>query len=339
MTTNSDAYFVAQAVAGDKNAFSQLVVRHWPLVRRLLLAAFPAVEDAEDLAQEAFLEAYLNLEKLHEPHKFGSWVCGIGLNLARMQQRRQRPFRWHSWESMVGELVDKRPLPDQQLEEREAKQRLYQAVASLSAAERDAILLVYEHGLSQKETAVSLGISLAAVKVRVHRGRRRLYQTLVDGQEATMIPVVIKDVMQAMPEPDKVHAVVLLQEADGERLLPIWIGPREADWIVLQLQQGEWKRPLSFDLMKALLDVGGMQVKRILVSKLHEDIFYGTLEVRKQNGEVAEIDCRPSDAIALALRVQAPILVATEILDSTATTLDKMQQQSFPELVSLLKIE
>lgn len=337
MMTNDDAQLVAWVLAGDKDAFSQLVARHWLRVRRLLLAAFPAADDADDWVQEAFLEAYLNIDKLRDPARFGSWVCGIGLNLARMQQRRQRPFRWHSWDSMVGELADKRPLPDQQLEQREWEQRLHQAVASLPAAERDAILLVYESGLSQKETAVSLGISPGAVKVRVHRGRRHLYQTLVDAQEAIMVTVVVKDVVRMMPEPDQEHAVVLLQEAGGERLLPIWIGSHEADWIALQLQQKEWKRPLSFDLMKALLDVGGMQVKRALVTKLHEEVFYGTLEVRKQNGELAEVDCRPSDAITLALRVQAPILVAAEIMDSSATTFDELQQKSVAELVSILK--
>jgi bifunctional DNase/RNase len=215
---------------------------------------------------------------------------------------------------------------------------------TLPAAEREAIFLVYQNGLSQKETAVSLGISLGAVKVRVHRGRRRLYQTLVADQEVNMIEVVVKDMVQVFTKPDeadavKAHSVMLLQEANGERLLPIWIGTHEADWIVLQLRQKEWKRPLSFDLIKALLDVGQMQVKRTLVTKLHESVFYGTLEISKPDGELAEVDCRPSDAITLALRVAAPILVAAEIIDANATTLAELQQKSVEEIVSMLTNE
>ncbi|MEM7118026.1 MAG: bifunctional nuclease domain-containing protein [Chloroflexota bacterium] len=346
----TDASLVQACLAGDKAAFSQLAQRHWERVRRVLLAAGVAVPSADDLLQEAFLEAFLNLDKLRDPTKFRAWVCGIGLNLAKMQWRQasKRPFQWHSLESMTDSLVDKRPLPEQQASEHETRRRLQQAIADLPPAEQEAILLVYRDGLSQRETAVSLGVSLSAVKVRVHRGRRRLRQLLtespVGAMEVPMIEVVVQDMVKLFKteeevETDKGHHVVILQEKTGERQLPIWIGPCEAGLITVQVQGVEMERPLNYDLMKALLDVGQMQVKRAVVSKLHGKIFYGTLEVQTADGQQTDVDCRPSDAIVLALRLDIPIFVAPEVMETAGSTRAELQTKSITELASVLMVD
>jgi DNA-directed RNA polymerase specialized sigma24 family protein len=87
MTNPTDTALVNQSLNGDKAAFSLLVTRYLPRVRRVLLATVRNPNDVDDLLQETFLQAYLSLEKLRDPARFRAWVCGIGLNLARMEYR------------------------------------------------------------------------------------------------------------------------------------------------------------------------------------------------------------------------------------------------------------
>ncbi|MDP9369521.1 MAG: bifunctional nuclease family protein [Chloroflexota bacterium] len=117
------------------------------------------------------------------------------------------------------------------------------------------------------------------------------------------------------------HRVVILKEVHGERHLPIWIGAYEAEAIAMELQGVAAARPLPYDLMKAVIgDLGG-KVDRILVTDLAQDVFYARIVV-EQNGRSVEIDSRPSDAIALAVRAQVPILVEESVMDRAGVALD-----------------
>lgn len=117
------------------------------------------------------------------------------------------------------------------------------------------------------------------------------------------------------------HRVVILKEVQGERHLPIWIGAYEAEAIAMELQGVAAARPLPYDLMKAVIgDLGG-KVDRILVTDLAQDVFYARI-VLEQNGRAVEIDSRPSDAIALAVRAQVPILVEESVMDRAGVALD-----------------
>lgn len=117
------------------------------------------------------------------------------------------------------------------------------------------------------------------------------------------------------------HRVVILKEVQGERHLPIWIGAYEAEAIAMELQGVAAARPLPYDLMKAVIgDLGG-KVDRILVTDLAQDVFYARI-VLEQNGRSVEIDSRPSDAIALAVRAQVPILVEESVMDRAGVALD-----------------
>jgi RNA polymerase sigma-70 factor, ECF subfamily len=133
----SDSALVATACAGDPAAFPVLVARHWLYVRRLLLAMLRYRGEVDDLLQEAFLEAYLNLDRLRQPERFRAWVCGIAINQARMWvRRRQRQPAWSSAEAVITAVPDPRPSPEQLAEQEEMAGRLQQALAGLSAAER-----------------------------------------------------------------------------------------------------------------------------------------------------------------------------------------------------------
>jgi bifunctional DNase/RNase len=110
------------------------------------------------------------------------------------------------------------------------------------------------------------------------------------------------------------HRVIVLREQDGTRYLPIWIGPCEADSITMELQGVPVARPLTHDLIKSILAELSVQVPYIVVTDLHDDTFYAHI-ILDVNGERKEIDARPSDAIALAVRLDVPIYVAEEVLD------------------------
>ena len=116
--------------------------------------------------------------------------------------------------------------------------------------------------------------------------------------------------------------VVILKEKMGERYLPIWIGPAEADAIAVKLQGVEVARPLTHDLLASLIDALGARVESIIVSDLKEDAFYAKINLIVSGGRV-EIDSRPSDALALAVRVGASIFVDEAVLNKAGILLDK----------------
>ena len=114
--------------------------------------------------------------------------------------------------------------------------------------------------------------------------------------------------------------VVLLKEIDGDRVLPIWIGHAEASAIAMVLEGVKTERPLTHDLMKSIINALKVKVTRVLISDLKDNTFYAKIFL-ESNGSIMSIDARPSDSIALALRIKAPIFVADEIMQSSGTSL------------------
>ncbi len=120
--------------------------------------------------------------------------------------------------------------------------------------------------------------------------------------------------------------VVILKEKEADRYLPIWIGPAEADAITVRLQDVSVARPLTHDLLRDVLEKLGAQVDSVVVNDLTDDTFYARI-LLNVNGERIEIDARPSDAIALAVRVQVPIYAEDSVLEKAGIQLDKEGQQ------------
>ncbi|MFL5931216.1 MAG: bifunctional nuclease family protein [Gaiellaceae bacterium] len=111
--------------------------------------------------------------------------------------------------------------------------------------------------------------------------------------------------------------IVLLKTADGNKFLPIWIGHPEAAAILMKLQGASTPRPMTHDLVTAMLEQLDAQVTRITVTELKENTFYASITVA-QNGSEMEIDSRPSDAIALAVRAEAPIYANERVIEESA---------------------
>ena len=116
--------------------------------------------------------------------------------------------------------------------------------------------------------------------------------------------------------------VVILKEKDSDRYLPIWIGPAEADAIAVRLQDISVPRPLTHDLLRSVIDQLGANISHIHISDLQNDTFYAKIII-KANGKDVEIDSRPSDAIALAVRAQVPIYAEELVMEKAGIQLDK----------------
>ena len=108
--------------------------------------------------------------------------------------------------------------------------------------------------------------------------------------------------------------IVLLKTAEGNRYLPIWIGHPEAAAILMKLQGAPTPRPMTHDLVTDMLGELNAQVRKIAVTELRENTFYAVITLQV-NGSEIEIDSRPSDALALAVRTSAPIFVADQVID------------------------
>lgn len=132
------------------------------------------------------------------------------------------------------------------------------------------------------------------------------------------------------------HRVAILKDEESQRYLPIWIGPYEADAITVELQEMEMARPLTHDILaQTISDLGG-NVTHIIIRDLQNDVFYAQILVN-QNGERLEIDARPSDAMALAVRTQVPIYVAEKVMEQAgiSTEEDMERDQNEEENVAI----
>ncbi len=127
-----------------------------------------------------------------------------------------------------------------------------------------------------------------------------------------MVEVIIDSVRVSLTNQQR---IVVLRDINAERYLPIWIGPYEAESITIALQEIEVSRPQTHDLIKNIFNQMNARLLRVEVLSLRDDVFYGNLIV-EINGDIIEIDSRPSDALALAARTHAKILVSEEVMSS-----------------------
>lgn len=125
------------------------------------------------------------------------------------------------------------------------------------------------------------------------------------------------------------NRVVILRESGGERFLPIWIGQFEAEAIAMCLQEVEAVRPMTHDLLKNLVTGLNATLERVEIHDLRDDVFYARL-VLQANGQRIEIDSRPSDGIAMAVRAHAPIFVADEVMQKAGTKPDTDIREEAP---------
>jgi bifunctional DNase/RNase len=142
-----------------------------------------------------------------------------------------------------------------------------------------------------------------------------------------MVEVVIDSVRVSLMSPQR---VVVLRQTEVERYLAIWIGPYEAESITVALQEVEMSRPLTHDLLKSLFSTFNAKVLRVEIVALKDDIFYGNI-VASADAKIIDIDARPSDAIALAVRVHVPMLVSQDVMDAAGIVPERDLQAESPD--------
>lgn len=123
--------------------------------------------------------------------------------------------------------------------------------------------------------------------------------------------------------------VVILQELEGDRMLPIWIGPGEAQAIAMELAGMKFSRPLTHDLAASLIRGLGGALTRVLITKVEENTYYAELVIQRE-AEIISIDARPSDSIAIALRMGARVFTSEELL--SPTPIELTTEEEAPEL-------
>jgi RNA polymerase sigma factor (sigma-70 family) len=321
---------IAAARRGDTTAFAELVEPHRRRLHAVAARVLGDREEAEDVVQEALLHAYVGLTQLRDPLRFGGWLRAIVVNVARMTVRRRSAYD----RALTRAFTD----PRRTAGEDDTTGLVHEKVESLPPAEREVVLLHYVDGLSCEEIGALVGRSAGAVRVRLHRARARLRHELApfalfapNGQreERPVVDVKIDDVLVRLNDDDQVvedQRIVLLKEADGERVLPIWIGAAEGNALAFPIRGEASFRPMTSDLLAQVVELGGWRVERVAVTRLHENTFYASIALAR-DGRVEEIDARPSDALNLAARTSAPIAVAEDVLEEAAVTGDALDEK------------
>jgi uncharacterized protein len=141
-----------------------------------------------------------------------------------------------------------------------------------------------------------------------------------------MVEVVIDSIRVSLMSQQR---IIILREVGAERYLPIWIGVYEAEAIAIALQEVEVARPLTHDLLKNIFKAMNARILRVEVLSLRDDTYFGNI-VAQVNGSSIDIDSRPSDALALAVRANVPILVARQVMDSAGIIPEEDLQASEP---------
>jgi hypothetical protein len=142
-----------------------------------------------------------------------------------------------------------------------------------------------------------------------------------------MIGVVIDSVRVSLTSTQR---IVILREADGDRYLPIWIGPYETESISIALQEIEISRPQTHDLIKNILTALDARLTQVMITSLKDDVFFGKLVIESDKKTI-EIDSRPSDALAIAVRYNVPIYVDMQILETAGIHAEKDIRSQFME--------
>jgi len=337
---------------------AELLRRHWGTAVLLAERVLGSPDLARDAVQEAAIAAMTDVERLRSPERFGAWFCGIALNVSRKWLRQLRSERYGPLSDPPSEATD----PAEAAEVADTAARVRCAIAALADGQQDAVRLFYLQGLSHREVADELGISVGAVKARLHQARAALApklaqftttpQTLIKEKEATAVTatdaaewaeVTVTDIRRSEDEDhSKREHVMVLTERGGDRRLPIWIGPAEATALALTLQSVETPRPFPYKLAAGLVEAAGAQITEVRITQLLSSVFYAIVVVQGTGTPAGprEVDARPSDAVNLAVVTGVPIRVNAGLFAATARDPDaEARRVSFPSATADIAAE
>lgn len=352
MDERADIELVKLARAGDKEAFGCLIERYQQVVRRAAKSIVANEHIAQELVQEAMLQAYLSLDRLRDNERFQSWLYGIVLNVCRSFIRDQKTA-FFSLEAMMGGMrfdavpfTSIEPDPEEVAEAQELHRAVLKAVAGLPPKNRAATLLFYYEQLSLREIAATLGLSMAAVKGRLHKARSQLREQLLPVMSESslakpekqrrrkMVKVTIIDVIAKEHKDEETGkswslCTIVLMDEERRRILPIWVGEREATIIATGLRGFQLPRPMTHTFMANVLKAVGVELEEVRVEELKDDTYYAVAKLRSGD-TVREVDARPSDAFALAVLTGCPIYAAEEVMEKAGRDIPEDVRETQP---------
>jgi RNA polymerase sigma-70 factor, ECF subfamily len=330
-----DAKLVGEARTGDQDAFAQLLRRHRGSLRSMCRRILGDSAEADDIEQEASLQAYLGLERLADAANFGPWFHAIGANLARKAIRKRRP-------TPVGDLHDDQhvlwlapyPGPEDAAGAREVHDLILACLRAVPQVNREALIRYYLGGYTYAELAEILGVSASTVRGRLFAGRRRLRRALMETplaarwreermRETELVPVRVGDFVGRTM--DQAHRMVLLHEQDGHRELPVMMTPDEGDAVEEALAETPPQPPVHALVLRVLQALRG-RIDRIVIDRLDEDSPYAKVQLTGP-GDSQTVDARASDGIVLALLTGARVYVARPVFEREAIDPLDMKQR------------
>jgi RNA polymerase sigma factor (sigma-70 family) len=285
VSQKTDDELVALARGGDRVAFSHLIKRHHFLALGIAGKMVDRVDIAQELVQEAFLQAYLSLERLRDGDRFSSWLCGIVLNVCRTHIRHQK-INFLSFEEIMGGIkvngdifTAASPSPMKVAQEQELYNLVLEAVNSLSPKNRTTVLLFYFEQLTIYEISALLNSSVTAIKGRLHKSRQQLREKLLPLYLEDNSPVLTNQITQSMirvtvadliflpivrlqVETSVINSdscVVILWDEASRRFLPIFVGIPSGEAIAQILKETSLPRPMTFQFIANMLKAANVR--------------------------------------------------------------------------------
>ncbi len=331
MTEKTDVELVALTKAGDNDAFGLLIRRYQATANALALRLVRNSGIAQELVQEAMLQAYLSLNHLQDSARFKGWLCGIVANECRNYLRKLKPFTcsldalvstpWDDGINGSHMVLD----PQDIVEKHEAQQEVLAAINKLSARNRQAALLFYYQQLSLQEIATSLGISLVAVKSRLHKGRNELRELLgAAGMESDMneslSPITWKkrsmikvNIVKVLVHEQISFSMILLFDEAQQKALPVWLDGRAGEEIRAGFYKETIRGVFTFGFVADLLKMIGGNLVEVRMEQVAE-MMYGVVVVRRGK-KTQELKARASDVLALAAHTDCPIYATEQVME------------------------
>jgi len=328
---NSDPDLIRRTLEGDTDAFGHLVDRYKDAVYGAAYARVGDFHDAQDVAQEAFIQAYRKLSELREPDRFASWLYAIAVNVARDHLRRRREAQ---------PIHEATPAPalgsGDEHARRALHRRIQQALTALSEIHRETVTLYYINGYTCDEVGGFLNVPSGTIKRRLSDARRQLRKEMFDMVrdmfDAHKLPpgfrkVVIKGTYQ---DPNSNDLRLLMQDDRRKRGLPVAIDAFQANAVCMHLYKSPPPRPITYDLFLKTCRAFGVALDGVGVRKGEEGYRADLAFSRGKRSITLETD--PGDAAALALRFNAPVYVDEDLLgDTTLERLKATRRSETPE--------
>jgi RNA polymerase sigma-70 factor (ECF subfamily) len=324
----ADGDLVRLARDGDPAAFRLLVERHLPMARARAARLCPQPDDADDAVQDAFLQAFIALDRLREPDRFAGWLGGIVANVCRAQRRRPPLTLLGDWPENL-HPASAGPLPS--AEDLDRADALGHAVAGLPPGQRQAVTLFYYADQPAGQVAATPG----AAKASLHKARRRLREYITAHRPdlipavSRRIPMTAVRIAHADPWPGRTpdggmdvrHVLVVLADDAGHRALPVRLpGPERNLWRLLSgpddRDEDQWDAHAE-EMTGRLLQAAGVTLAGVTVTDLGPGVTVTRIGITGPGG-TRPVTASLADGLTLAVIAGAPLAVDDSVMDRLA---------------------